>query len=186
MRIGWMLVVAAAFAGPAAAQRGVAVEVRGGAGVGNHAAAASDFRSAPGPSFGATVAYAPLRAVEVYAGYSRTAFGCEGGFCAGRGMTFTSHGVDAGVRVALPVAASPWLRAGIVSHTLDYASSADGVDPSRGEAASGVGFELGGGVEVRLGRMLAVTPGVRYVRYGAADDDGVAMLVGDVGLRIRL
>jgi hypothetical protein len=33
---------------------------------------------------------------------------------------------------------------------------------------------------------VAITPGIRYVRYGAADDDGVAMLVGDVGLRMRM
>jgi hypothetical protein len=41
-------------------------------------------------------------------------------------------------------------------------------------------------VELRLGRRLAITPGIRYVRYGAANDDGVAMLVGDAGLRIRM
>jgi hypothetical protein len=29
---------------------------------------------------------------------------------------------------------------------------------------------------MRAGRTLAVTPGIRYVRYGAANDDGVAML----------
>jgi hypothetical protein len=37
---------------------------------------------------------------------------------------------------------------------------------------------------MRVGRMLAVIPGIRYVRYGAASDDGVAMLVEDAGPRI--
>lgn len=190
MGMGRILVMAAvacaALASPAAAQGGLAVEVRGGAGVGNYAEAASEFTVAPRPSFGATVSYAVLPAVEVYAGYSRTSFGCDGGFCSLREVTFTSSGVEAGVRAGLPLPASPWVRAGIVSHTLEFSSSPDEGEGVEGRSASGTGFEVGGGVEVRLGRRLAVTPGVRYVRYGAANDDGVAMLVGDVGLRIRM
>jgi opacity protein-like surface antigen len=175
------LAAAAAMAVPAAAQRGIAVEVRGGAAAGNFAEAATDFEVVPAPSFGATVSYAATRRVAVYAGYSRSSFGCESGFCAGNEVTFTSQGFDAGVRLSFPVAAGPWARLGVVSHSLD----ADG-GTADGEAASGVGFELGGGVELPLGRRLSVTPGVRYVRYGAANEDGVAMLVGDVGLMIRL
>lgn len=177
---------AVALAGPAAGQRGLSLEVRGGAGVGNYAEAATDFQFAPRPAFGVSAAYAPTRVLEVYAGYSRTAFGCDMGFCSGRDMTFTSSGVDAGVRLSAPVIGRPWLRAGIVSHTLDYDSSPPEGEARSGQAGSGTGFDLGAGVEVRLGRMLAVTPGVRYLRYGAAGGDGVAMLVGDVGLRIRM
>lgn len=175
------LAAAAAMAVPAAAQRGIAVEVRGGAAAGNYAEAASDFEIAPQPSFGATVSYAATQLVSVYAGYSRSSFGCETGFCTGRDMTFTSQGIDAGVRLSLPVIASPWVRAGVVSHSLDAEGGTED-----GEAASGFGFEAGGGVEMRLGRRLSVTPGVRYVRYGSAGEDGVAMLVGDVGLMIRM
>jgi outer membrane autotransporter protein len=175
-----VLAVLAVAAAPAAAQRGIAMEVRGGAGVGNYAQAGAEFEFAPQPSFGAAVSYAVRPAVEVYAGFSRTAFGCDNGFCAGRGMTFTSTGVDAGVRLGLSLPASPWVRLGVVSHTLDFSSTAG--DPRSGESASGVGFEAGAGVEARLGNRLSVTPGVRYVRYG---EDTVAMLVGDVGMRIR-
>jgi opacity protein-like surface antigen len=184
-RFLWMMgIVALAAASPAGAQ--LAVEVRGGAGVGNHAASVSKFGLEPGPSVGAALSWAPRPRVEVYAGYSRTGFGCTGGFCPERGIRFTSHGVDAGVRVRLPSAASPWVRAGVVRHALDYGAAPDGVEPSGGRAAGGTGFEVGGGLEVRVGRTLAVTPGIRYVRYGAAGDDGVAMLVADVGLRIRM
>jgi opacity protein-like surface antigen len=179
-----MPIAAAAMAFPAAAQRGIAVEVRGGAGVGNHAPAASDLGFAPGPAFGATVSYVAARRVEVYAGYSRTGFGCEDGFCAGRGTTFTSQGMDVGVRVSLPAAASPWVRAGLIRHRLDASPALDDPEPWSGEVASGVGMELGAGAELRLGPRLAMTPGIRYVRYGGGDD-GVAMLVGDVGLRLR-
>jgi hypothetical protein len=55
-----------------------------------------------------------------------------------------------------------------------------------GDDVRGFGFSTGAGVELPLGRRLSVTPGVRYVRYGAADGGGVAMLVADVGLRIRM
>ena len=188
MKTGWMAVAAAVLAAsPAAAQRGLAVEIRGGASAGNFAEAATDFQFAPRASFGATVSYAPLERVAVYAGYSRSSFGCDMGFCSGRDITFTSQGVDAGVRVSLPVpVAGPWLRAGIVSHSLDYEGTPIGAQAADGEAGSGLGFEAGGGLELRLGRRLAVTPGVRYVRYGSGGDDGVAMVVGDVGLRIRM
>ncbi|HEY0020907.1 MAG TPA: hypothetical protein VGC13_31690 [Longimicrobium sp.] len=184
-RVLWMMGIAAAAAAPPARAQ-LAVEVRGGAGVGNHAAAITKFGFDPGPSIGAALSWAPRPRVEVYAGYSRTGFGCTGGFCPERGMRFTSHGVDAGVRLSLPFAASPWLRVGVVRHTLDYGRAPDGAEPASGRAAGGVGFEVGGGLEVRVGRTLAATPGIRYVRYGAAGGDGVAMLVGDVGLRIRM
>lgn len=191
MRAGWMLVPAAAvlLAAPAQAQaqaqRGLAVEVRGGASAGNYAASASDFTFAPKPSFGVAAAYGVTERLGVYAGYSRSSFGCETGFCAGCGVGFTSQGVDAGVELRLPLPAAPWVRAGMVAHALEY----DGTQVAAGgagEETSGVGFSAGGGVELRLGRRLSLTPGVRYVRYGAADDGGVAMLVGDVGLKIRM
>jgi len=181
--------LAAVMAAPAAAlsaQEGLAVELRGGAAAGSYAEAQADFELAPEPSIGATVSYAPSRLLGFYAGYSRSSFGCDGGFCASRGMTFTSQGVDAGVRLTLPVPAGPWVRAGIVSHSLRYESAPAEGTAQEGEAASGFGLEAGAGVEVRLGRRLSLTPGLRYVRYGAADEDGVAMVVGDVGLRIRL
>lgn len=178
--------MALAVAAPAAAQGGWAVEVRGGAAIGNHAAAASELALDPGPSFGGTVAYGATRTVEVYAGYSRAAFRCTTGFCPERGMDFSSHGAQAGVRLTLPWAAAPWVRAGVVRQRLDYASGMDDPDPSSGRAAGGAGFELGGGVRVRLGRTLAATPGVRYVRYGGGGEGAVALLVGDVGLRLRL
>jgi hypothetical protein len=193
MKAVWMalaagtLAVGALAAVPAQAQRGIALEVRGGASAGNYAGAASDFEMAPQPSFGAAVSYGVTEMVGVYAGFSRSSFGCETGFCEGRDMRFTSQGVDAGVQLSLPVVAGPWVRAGLVSHSLRYHSGAALESEARdGEEGSGVGFSAAGGVELRLGRRLSLTPGVRYVRYGAAGDDGVAMLVGDVGLKIRM
>jgi opacity protein-like surface antigen len=187
MKAVWFALAAAALAAaPAQAQRGIAVELRGGASAGNYAGAASEFEMAPHPSFGAAVSYGITEKVGVYAGFSRSSFGCETGFCEGRGMTFTSQGAEAGVQLSLPVTAGPWVRAGIVSHSLRYDSDPAEGEGMDGEEASGLGFAAGAGVEMRLGRRLSVTPGVRYGRYGAAGDDGVAMLVGDVGLKIRM
>lgn len=188
MKAVWMGLAAAALAAvPAQAQRGLAVELRGGASAGNYAGAASDFEAAPLPSLGATASYGVTDRLGVYAGASRSSFGCDTGFCAGREMRFTSQGLEAGVELRLPLPASPWLRAGLVSHSLRYRSDATQGSVARsGEETSGVGFGAAGGVELRLGRRLSVTPGLRYVRYGAAGDDGVALLVGDVGLKIRL
>jgi hypothetical protein len=177
MKAVWTALAAAALlAAPARAQRGLAVEARGGAAAGNYAAAASEFTLAPRPSIAVSAAYGVTDRVGVYAGISRSSFGCDTGFCAGRTVGFTSQGVDAGGELRLPLPAAPWIRAGIVSHSLRH----------EGRQAGGVGFSAGGGVELRLGRRLSLTPGVRYVRYGAADDDGVALLVGDVGLKIRM
>ncbi|HST58660.1 MAG TPA: outer membrane beta-barrel protein [Longimicrobium sp.] len=188
MRAVWMGLAAAALATvPAQAQRGLAVEVRGGASAGNYAGAASDFEVAPLPSLSATASYGVTERIGVYAGISHSSFGCDTGFCADREMRFSSGGLDGGVELRLPVAASPWLRAGLVSHSLHFHSGVAQESEARdGQETSGVGFSAAGGVELRLGRRLSVTPGVRYVRYGAAGDDGVALLVGDVGLKIRM
>ena len=187
MRLGWMALAGLLAAAPAAGQTGLALEVRGGASAGNYAAAASDFEVAPKPAFGATLSYAVTPMIGVYAGYSRSSFGCDTGFCTDRDMTFTSAGVDAGVRLALPLGpVSPWVRAGVVSHSLGYDGTMENGETRQGDGDGSVGFEAGGGVQINLGRRLAVTPGVRYVRYGSAGEDGVAMVVGDVGLVFRM
>lgn len=181
-----MLALGTVWTSPARAQRGLALEVRGGASAGNYAGAASDIELAPEPSFGAGASFGFTDALGVYAGYSRSTIRCESGFCVERGVRFTSQGVEAGVQLQLPVFAAPWVRAGVVRHSLAYDSQPVQGAASDGEETSGTGFSAGGGVELRLGRRLSLTPGVRYLRYGGGDDGGVAVVVGDVGFRIRL
>ncbi|HEX6036840.1 outer membrane beta-barrel protein [Longimicrobium sp.] len=181
MRVVWMALSAAALAGSADAQlRGFSAEVRAGASAGNYAGAASEFEVLPGAAWGASVSYEAREHLSVHAGYSRASFGCRTGFCADGEARFTSAGLDVGVRYALPYvpAAAPWVSAGIARHAL-RADAAGEMDD-----ASGWGVSVGAGAEVRLDGRLSVTPGVRYVRHGAGDDDA-AMVVADVGLRIR-
>lgn len=174
---------AALLAGAAEAQsRGWSVEARIGAAVGNYGGAASELELLPGSAWGASVSIEPVQHVSVFAGYSRAAFGCETGFCAGRDVDFASHGMDAGVRLALPVApaAGPWVSAAVVRRALSVQ-----VDGAEGDDASGWGFSAGAGLELRLNDHLSATPGARYVRHGAGGDDA-ALVVADVGLRIRM
>jgi hypothetical protein len=187
----WALAAAALLAAPVQGQiptERISVELRGGASAGNYAGAASDFEVLPGAAVGAAVSYAATERLSVYAGYTRGSFGCDTGFCADRDVTLTSHGMEAGVRygfasVALPrLSVAPWVSLGLVDHSL--AVDVDEV-PGRDDA-NGFGFSAGAGMELPVRPRLSLTPGIRYVRYGAADDDGVAMLVADVGLRIRM
>ncbi|HEX7241407.1 MAG TPA: hypothetical protein VF263_14115 [Longimicrobiaceae bacterium] len=169
-------------AAPAAAQ--LSLEVRGGAGAGSYAATSAGFQSVPQPAASVALAFAPSPRLAVYGGYSFARFGCEDGFCRGVDPVFTSRGFDAGVRVELPYGL--WVRGGPVMHTLDVSSSPGGVDYSdSSDPAFGIG--AGAGLGFRLGRTVTLTPGIGYVRYNAKTEDGsdaVALLTGDVGLRI--
>lgn len=173
--------LAATVALPADAQ--ITLEVRGGAAVGSYEATGAGRQSVPGPSFGATLGYAFTPRLEAFAGYSRDAFGCEEGFCAGVDPTFTRSGAEAGVRVQLP--ARLWVRGGVAAHKLGVSSDAPEGDDGSGAAA---GVRLGAGFGIPLGPRLSVTPGIEYSRFTTDLDgggDGVGVIAGGVGLRIR-
>jgi hypothetical protein len=173
--------LASACALPARAQ--LTLEVRGGAAIGAYEATEAGRQDVPGPSFGATVGYAFTPRLEAFAGYSRDAFGCEEGFCAGVDPTFTRSGAEAGLRVQLP--ARLWVRAGLAAHKLSVSSGAPGGDRDSGPAA---GVRLGAGFGIPLGPRLSVTPGIEYSRFTTDLDEGshgVGVVVGSVGLRVR-
>lgn len=178
-----LLLLAALPAGPAAAQ--LSVELRGGAGAGSYEATSAGFQTLPRAAFGVSAAYAPVPSLAVYAGYGRTAFGCEEGFCRDADPTFTTSGVSAGLRVQLPVGA--WARAGVARHRLDV-SSTPGGQPHSGSSEAALGVETGAGWAVSLGRRVSLTPGVGYLRYDAVladgSSDGVAVVTADVGVRV--
>lgn len=177
-----LLLLAALPARPAAAQ--LSVELRGGAGAGSYEATSAGFQTLPRAAFGVSAAYAPVSALAVYAGYNQAAFGCEEGFCRGADATFTTSGVSAGLRVQLP--AGVWARAGVARHRLGVSSSPGG-EPYSGSSEAALGVEAGAGWALPLGRRVALTPGVGYLRYEAAlggSSDGVAVVTADVGLRV--
>lgn len=131
----------------------LAVELRGGAPVGNHAPAAAGLQLVPGAAFGAALEYRLARAISVYAAATQASFGCEEGLCTGQTVTFTTRGAGAGVR--LHPAGLPWLRAGAIYYGTT-AATADGRDDA-GDPA--LGYEAGAGVTLPLGQRVRLLPG---------------------------
>ena len=159
----------------------LSIEVRGAAAVGAYEVTGAGLQTVPGPAFGATLGYAVRPTVEVFAGYSRATFGCDEGFCAGVEPTFTSAGAEAGARVELP--ARLWVRGGLALQSL--AVDAENADDSSDAA---LGVKVGAGFAFPLGRRISITPGFDYTRFTTnldGGDDGVGVLTGGVGLRLR-
>ena len=179
------LLASALLSAPAAAQ--LSLELRGGAGAGSYQATGAGFQAIPGAAFRADAGYAFSPTLSVYAGYGRAGFGCEEGFCAGADPTFTSSGVDAGLRVGLP--ARFWARGGVVRHRLGVSATRAG-SPYRDHSGSAIGLEAGLGYTLGMGRRLSLTPGIGYLRYTPRFADGtedpVAVLTAEVGMRVSL
>lgn len=174
------IVAACAFATGTAAQT-VAVELRAGAAVGNYSETAAGLEWAPGPSLGLEAQLALTPVVDVYAGFTRSSFGCEAGFCTEQAATLTAQGVTAGARWA---GGLPWIRAGLAWQSLDL----DAVAGS-GSGDAGLGFDLGAGIEVGLGRTFLIRPGLTYRRVGTtldADDGHVATFALEIGVAASL
>jgi hypothetical protein len=159
----------------------LAIEARGGIAQ-LRDAMTSDVPADGGYSTEVSVTVSALPFVGVYGAWQRAQFDREGG---GEGSVITDEGWAGGVRVAVPtpfIPIDPWIRAGIVSHELEAGGLTDG-----GDRAFGV--EVGGGLRFRVGRGIALTPGVSWVRYSFDDetvtDDkvNVEYLRLDVGLR---
>lgn len=129
-----------------------------------------------------SVTVGALPFVGVYGSWQKVEFERDGS----DDSVITEEGWSGGVRVSVPtpfIPIDPWIRAGLISHELRAAGLSGGGD-------RGVGVELGGGLRFRLGRGVALTPGVNWTRYAFDDDavdDGkvnVEYLRVDVGVRI--
>jgi hypothetical protein len=166
---------------PAAAQ--LTIEARGGFSVGNDEAAASRLEPRPRPAVSLGAEYEATRLLSVYAGLSRAAFGCEEGFCTRRDVSFASSGADAGLRLHLP--RLPWLRAGVLYHTLTATTRA-GPDPGASSSGQGFGYEVGAGGTIPLMRRVRLLPGVSYRTHSAEAGDHVSIVSAELGVAFRL
>ena len=143
----------------------------------------------PGYTLGGSVTLDLTPMVGVYGGYTFTHFQVEDF----EGIGLNTDGFDAGLRLSLPGATgiSPWAKGGVVYHDAEVVFD-DDVQTNPGEldvSERQLGFEVGGGIEVRLGQRLSFTPGVSYVRFGTDagfNERDVSYIKGDVGLRLRL
>lgn len=170
------VVLAAVSPAPAAAQQ-VIVELLGGAAIGNYTDTDAGLDVVPGPAFGVLLELRPTETLAGYAGFTRSSFGCEEGFCSGRDVSMTSQGIVLGGRWAPGI---PWVRAGLAFQGLTL--RAEGPD-SRFDP--GPGFEVAAGVEVPLWRQIRVRPGVTWLRHDASTELGgghVSLLAFQVGV----
>lgn len=171
----------AALAAPAGAQR-LTVQVNAGASVGNYSFTDAGLELVPGPSFGALAALEIIEGVSVYAGYTRSDFGCEDGFCIDRDVSLTSQGPVMG---ALLSAGPAWARAGLGLQWLEIRSTGNETSSSD----PGAGFDLGVGVEFPVGGRLLIRPGLAYRRHGAStdgSDEHAAILAAEIGVAMPI
>lgn len=177
---GLLLVVAlAAATSPAAAQR-LDLELRAGGAVGNYTATDAGLELVPGPSFGALVEARLTGPVSGYVGFTRSTFGCDDALCTGRDVTLTSQGLVLGARW---IRGLFWGRAGLSFQALNVTS-----DVQDETSDLGIGWDLGVGAQIPLGRGVRLRPGLTYLRHDAPTDvDGhVAVLGLEIGVAVGL
>ena len=187
-----LAVVAAAGVEPAEAQTGilpVAVGVRGGAAipVGD---LASEEAIETGWGFEVNGQLRVFPGVAVYVAFDRFKFPIRAGAASTEG-TLTERGFSLGGMLSVPIpllGISPWVRGGAIYNSARY----DGATGSaERESDPGLGYEVGGGVTLPLGLVVAFTPAVRYRSYspgfdtGAGSDVDHSYMVADLGLTFR-
>jgi hypothetical protein len=174
-----MVALIAALWGAAAGSAGAqALEVRGGASVGNHAPAAAGLELHPGPIFAVTLEYPVTSRLAVYAGYGRATFGCRDGFCSDQEVVVTSSGYSSGVRLA---PGSPfWARAGITRDATAVAVSGE-----RHRTDPAVGYEFAGGLSLPVLRRLELVTGLSY-RSRPDPETRTTVLGLEIGGRVLL
>ena len=138
-----------------------------------------------GPSLNMAFTF-PLRgALGGYLGFGQYRFSCDREVCP-EGKTWTSTGFDVALRLVLgsrPL--RPWIQGGFHNHRVEgRIQSPDG--PVRLRSEGGGGYEVGGGVLVRVGERTSLAPGVRFglgnVPFDGRANLGLRFLVLDLGL----
>ncbi|WP_420635141.1 hypothetical protein [Candidatus Palauibacter sp.] len=124
--------------------------------VGNHTSTAAGLDWVPELSYEIRVARQLRPEVALTAGFVRTAFGCEEGFCRGSEPTVTGNHATLGAEWSW---AWLWGRAGALYGTTRVGTAGEAPE-------AGFGLEAGAGIRIRFGR-LRVRPGVSWRRLSA-------------------
>jgi hypothetical protein len=164
------------------------IEGRVGTAVGSYEPTLAGWQWVPGGAVGVAVSWGPSDALAGYLAYSAISFGCEDAFCRGQDVTFQSRGVSLGLRAEAPVAARPWLKAGLLFHDLEQRWLA-AAPPTSATAQGRLGFEAAAGATLGVAHRIDLVPGVHlgYLPTRAADGetDRAVFLALDLGVRFR-
>ena len=139
----------------------------------------------PGPSLGMGFTFPLFSAVGGYLGFSQHRFGCDENVCP-EGKPWISTGFDFALRVVLGQRkVRPWIQGGLHTNRVEgRVRRGDRVHTLRSEG--GGGFEVGGGLLLRVAERMSLSPGVRYGSGDVPFSDGPTMelryLVFDLGL----
>ena len=204
MRIGIAALLAAmVLPAAAAAQRPLALEVRGGlnwaiddleSGIGldatNDPVAAAKQHGWTGS---ADVYWTLARRSAVYLGWTQAGFKCKTSVCGNDGKIW-SAGPEFGFKFSVLQSENfnPWLSLGLLAHKAKFK---EGPAPEENSVRA-PGFQLGVGTDLAMGNVLAIVPAVRMYRYNAGWDLGTAdakrlkknigWFQTDLGLQLRL
>ena len=144
----------------AAAQNRFLVELRGGPAFATDALSDADLGRGWGAE--ATASYRFLPHLSLYGGWGWRWFPASGNAFAGADVDVEEAGYTFGLQFAHPVGSSPigyFLRAGGIYNHLEIENS----EGSRiADSGYGLGWQIGAGVIVPLGRQWYLMPGVRY------------------------
>jgi hypothetical protein len=121
-----------------------------------------------------------------YLGFSQHRFGCDETVCPG-GKEWASTGFDVAFRIVLggrrPL--RPWIQGGLHTHRVE-GRVLEGGGVRTLHSDQGGGYEVGGGVLIKVGNRTSLSPGVRVglgnVPFPDRGNMSLRFLVFDLGL----
>jgi hypothetical protein len=136
-------------------------------------------------SFGMGFTFPLFRGLGGYLGFSQHRFACDADVCP-QGEDWITTGFDIALRVVVGrEGLRPWVQAGLHTHRME--AEVLGVGGARTlHSQGGGGYEAGGGVLVKVGERMSLSPGIRYglgnVPFTGRASMGLRYLVVDLGL----
>lgn len=116
----------------------------------------------------ASITFHATPVVGIYGGYTYNRFDLDNDL--GSDGNWTEQGFDAGVQASFTTPGSmvsPYFRGGVIFHKL-------GASSSLGDASGDykAGFEVSGGVALRVAPQVSITPAVGYSEFDPGDSSG--------------
>lgn len=127
------------------------------------------------------------RSVGIYGGWASESFACDDVLCDEDGRVHV-RGLEAGLKLSMPAqnGTAPWVKFGVVFHAVGFDGPTDFESDDRE-----LGWQGAFGVDLPLGRVLSLSPSVRYQQIDV-DGDGffenpeVRHVSIDVGLQLHI